>query len=92
MKAKMLKKTMMTLAAVCCLSTSSAVAATSYTLSDGTLTITGTGAMDNYSSDTAPWYSDRTSITALVIGNGVTSIGNYAFYDCSGITSITISN
>jgi hypothetical protein len=38
-------------------------------------------------------YSDEnTEITNLTIPNSVTSIGNYAFYECSGLTSITIGN
>jgi len=60
---------------------------------DGVLTIRGTGAMKSYSSATsnrAPWYSYRASIASVTIDNGVTSIGNYAFRDCSGLTSVTI--
>ena len=34
--------------------------------------------------------SYRLNIKSVTIGNGVTSIGNYAFYNCSGLTSITI--
>ena len=38
-------------------------------------------------------YSDEnTEITNLVIPDGVTSIGDYAFYRCSGLTSVTIPN
>ena len=38
-------------------------------------------------------YSDETTeITNLIIPNSVTSIGNYAFYSCSGLTSVTIPN
>lgn len=38
-------------------------------------------------------YSDNnTEVTALVIPNSVTSIGDYAFYRCSGLTSVTIPN
>ena len=29
-------------------------------------------------------------VSEYIIGNGVTSIGQYAFYDCSGLTSVTI--
>ena len=35
---------------------------------------------------------DGKDITDLVIPNSVTSIGNYAFIDCSGLTSVTIPN
>ncbi len=38
-------------------------------------------------------YSDEsTEITDLVIPEGVTSIGNYAFKSCSGLTSVSIPN
>ena len=38
-------------------------------------------------------YSDETTeITNLIIPNSVTSIGNYAFYNCRGLTSVTIPN
>ena len=33
-----------------------------------------------------------TQVTEYVIGNDVTSIGDYAFYNCSGLTSVTIGN
>lgn len=56
------------------------------TLNNGTLTISGTGAMKN----SAPWYSVRTSINTLIISNGVTSIGNSAFNGCSELNSVTI--
>ena len=62
-------------------------------LTGGVLTISGTGAMTDYTySDPAPWYANRESITSVTIGNGVTSIGIYAFYSCSGLTSVTIPN
>ena len=48
--------------------------------STGALTITGTGAMTDYTnSSPAPWYSYRSSITSVSIGCGVTRIGNNAF-------------
>ncbi|MDE6256664.1 MAG: leucine-rich repeat domain-containing protein, partial [Muribaculaceae bacterium] len=37
-------------------------------------------------------FSFKTTLTSLTIGNSVTSIGNYAFYKCSGLTSLTIGN
>ena len=58
--------------------------------SEGTLTISGTGAMTNYYYSTAPWYSSRSSIKSVTIGNGVTSIGYDAFSGCSSLTSVTI--
>ena len=52
-------------------------------LSGGTLTITGTGAMANYAEGTAPWYGSRNSIAAVVINENVTTIGDYAFFGFS---------
>ena len=58
---------------------------------DGTLTISGTGAMTDYTYDSrSPWYSCRTYIKRVVMQQGVTSIGDRAFWDCSGLTSVTI--
>ena len=45
-----------------------------------TLTISGSGAMSDYSVDEAPWYASyQTSIKSIVIEDGVTSIGSGAF-------------
>ena len=63
---------------------------------DGTLTISGTD-MPDYSNphyaytDYAPWYSQRDKIKKVIIENGVKNIGNYAFVECSELTSITIT-
>ena len=64
-----------------------------WTLSDdGTLTISGTD-MPNYNDpDYAPWYSQGNKIQKVVIGNGVTNIGDNAFLNCYSLTSITIPN
>ena len=62
-----------------------------WTLSGGTLTISGSGAMTDYGeSNTAPWYSDREQITAVVVDRGVTGIGAYAFYGCVNLGDITL--
>lgn len=62
-----------------------------WTLSNDILTISGTGAMNGYSSySNAPWYSYCSSITTVIIEDEVTSIGEWAFYNCSGMTSVTI--
>ena len=59
--------------------------------SDGVLTITGEGAMEDFSSSTAPWSIDhQAEITVVVIGNGVTGIGETAFENCSSLARVTI--
>ena len=56
-----------------------------------TLTISGTGAMADYEYSFAqPWYNNVNQIKTIVIENGVTSIGKYAFQHCYNLTSITI--
>ena len=48
--------------------------------STGVLTITGSGAMYDWTSDTdRPWYSLRAQITSVVLPSGITSLGKYAF-------------
>ncbi len=60
---------------------------------EGTLIISGSGAMSNYSGNSrAPWTNDVTSIHKVIIRDGVTSIGNSAFRSCKSLTSITIPN
>ncbi|GHT02240.1 hypothetical protein AGMMS49525_05420 [Bacteroidia bacterium] len=66
-------------------------AAVTATLNGGTLTVSGSGNMADYSSGTAPWYGSRTAIAAVIIDNGITSIGNYAFEDCP-MTIVIIPN
>ena len=59
--------------------------------SNGLLTISGTGEMENcQSSGSQPWYHNRSKITKTVITGGVTSIGANAFRGCTGLTSVTI--
>ena len=64
----------------------------SWVLDDtGTLTITGTGAMTDFAnSEAVSWYPLREDVKKVVIGEGVTSIGKYAFSYCSNLTEISI--
>ena len=59
----------------------------------GTLTISGTGEMDDYNEHDikAPWKKYNNYMTNIIIENGITSIGNYAFW-CSEAFNITIPN
>ena len=61
-----------------------------WTLYDnGTLTISGEGAMKNYYNN-SPATQKKDNIKKVVIEDGVTSIGEFAFRDCSSLTSIEI--
>lgn len=61
--------------------------------SDDTLVISGTGDMTDYSvSYVCPWERYARSMKKVIIENGVTSIGNNAFYDCVALTTVEIGN
>ena len=65
------------------------------TLNNGVMTISGTGNMANLSHTVYPlnpYYSHRNQITQVVVQNGVTGIGSYAFDDCTNLTSVTVPN
>ncbi len=57
---------------------------------DGELYIYGSGEMAEYSRGSAPWYSYRKNIKRINLGNKITNIGSYAFYNCTKLASITI--
>lgn len=71
-----------------------------WTLDDnGTLTISGTGAMPDYSLEyqynpvtNRPWKYFTDSIKSVVIEDGITTIGNYAFIDCENLASVELSD
>ena len=72
----------------------------SYDESSGTLTLSGSGAMYDYKTfdigknnftEAAPWmenYWDR--IQSVVVDEGVTTIGNYAFFSSEDLTSVSL--
>ena len=65
-----------------------------YETATRTLTISGSGDMENYGyyDNITPWYNFRNKILNLIINEGVSSIGECAFEGCSGVTSVTIPN
>ena len=62
--------------------------------SNGVLSIRGTGEMDNYDAwnTYSPWSSQNGNIISVIIENGVTSIGDYAFYDCTSLVDVDIAD
>lgn len=59
--------------------------------SNGLLTISGKGYMNNYGlslSKTAPWGTD---IKSVVVESGVLNVGARSFYHCDKLTSVTLS-
>ena len=62
-----------------------------WSFADGLLTITGSGEMTDYSQrNFAPWYEFRDEIFSLSLPEGLTSVGDMAFYDCYNLVAITI--
>ena len=64
---------------------------------DGTLTISGKDMSDyehvvitDVGFIIAPWCFQTSKIKTIVIEDGVTSIGDHAFFNCSSLTSVTI--
>ena len=61
--------------------------------SDGVLTISGNGAMEDFANGASmPWYSKRANIKTVVIESGVTNIGKNAFTGFTAIVTATISD
>ena len=56
-----------------------------WNLSEGVLTITGTGAMTSN-----PWRPSRTDIQSIVMGDGITVIKDAAFASCINLTTVNI--
>ncbi len=64
----------------------------SFDESTGTLTISGYGEMEDYDikADFAPWWSINQQIVNVVVLDGVTTIGSYAFSDCKKLNDIVL--
>ncbi len=61
-----------------------------WTVTDRTLLISGSGAVADFDIGAAPWADYRSSITSIVFENGITGIGNNAFSGCTALQQITI--
>ena len=65
----------------------------SWELRTGVLTISGSGAMPDFTDYTAtPWYDYIGFIQKIVIAEGVTSVGDNTFSWCQKVTSVTLPN
>ena len=68
----------------------------SYKEATKTLTIFGSGDMNDYTGDYGnspiPWKNYRSDIETVEIGNDVTSIGNFAFLNCANLKQIKLPN
>ncbi len=62
-----------------------------WSLSAGILTITGQGDMDDYNDmDLQPWDAFKDQIRRVILPDGLTSVGNRAFYECANLVAVTI--
>ncbi len=59
---------------------------------EGLLEISGTGAMEDFISGQSSnaWRPHAKDIKKVVIGEGITNVGNYAFYACQYLTDVTL--
>ncbi len=63
----------------------------SFNSASGGLEVSGTGAMNDFSSAySGGWHSYYDRITSVTIGPGITSIGSLAFRDCASLASVTL--
>lgn len=76
--------------------TGSCGANVSYTLdTDGTLTLSGTGAINDYEYETSGGsspFADKTAIKKVVINKGITSVGDCLFTNCTGLETVEMGD
>lgn len=59
----------------------------------GVLTISGSGAMTDYANaGDPPWYAMINDITSIVVKNGITRVGNYAFFNARNVKKVTLAD
>lgn len=59
---------------------------------DGKLTISGTGEMYSFEDEEPEWYESKSNIKEVIFNDGVTSVGDYAFSNCTSLTSVSMPN
>lgn len=61
-------------------------------IKNNVLELSGTGTMYTYSNEynMAPWLKYKSQFSKVVINEGITSIGSFAFYQCTGLRTIVI--
>ena len=59
-------------------------------INNGVLHIIGTGEMSNYKDRQTPWEAQKENINSIVIDDGVTSVGDWAFGRMNGVTSLKL--
>ncbi len=57
---------------------------------EGTLTISGEGKMVAQQYFEIPWFTKRAELKTVIIEDGVQNIGNFAFQNCTELTSVTV--
>ena len=63
----------------------------SWSFDGSTLTISGSGPMDNFSEESpAPWYSFKEQILKVSFPDGLTRIGSWAFVDCTSLSAVHV--
>ena len=63
-----------------------------WSFSDGTLTISGEGKIDNYVFNPAPWADFQEEIMGLIIEEGITGGGNSAFAGLNNLRGVILPN
>lgn len=56
----------------------------------GTLTVAGSGKIPSYRFSHAPWYDYRESVRKIVVSEGITEVGERAFYWCTNCTEVIL--
>ena len=61
-----------------------------WTFADGVLTVSGSGAMEDWLADEQPWWEFADGIAKVVIEDGVTSVGSSAFYTYYNLETVIL--